>query len=219
MGLFEKKSKLEKARDRLDKVSRRHKQLQFNFVREQNSRGRFKTTVYVEWGEKTRHGKNKGLLHKAVNARFRIKGDRPSFTRAINGFEMQTKGGKFVQRSAKVTNFLVHDVAQTAVDVGLTSETVGLKTAKTVGREVFYHYKNKYMREAADDYHKGIFFMGEIAVDGFKGFHQHFKQKQQYGLEKAKFKLKKEELRDFKKNGFKPKSRKNKADFKKKGKL
>lgn len=216
MGLFEKKSKLEKARDRLDKVSRRHKQLQFNFVREQNSRGRFKTTVYVERGEKTYHGNNKGLLHKAVNARFRIKGDRPSFTRAINGFEMQTKGGKFVQRSAKVTNFLVHDVGQTAVDVGLASETVGLKTAKTAGREALYHYKNKYMREAADDYHKGAFFMAEIAVDGIKGTRSHFKQKQQSKLEKAKFILRKEELKDFKKNGFKPKSKKNKADFKKK---
>lgn len=216
MGLFEKKSKLEKARDRLEKVSKRHKQLQFNFVREQNSRGRFRTTVYVEHGEKTYHGNNKGLLHKAVNARFRIKGDRPSFTRAINGFEMQTKGGKFVQRSAKVTNFLVHDVGQTAVDVGLASETLGLKTAETAGREALYHYKNKYMREAADDYHKGIFFMGEIAVDSIKGTRSHFKQKRQSKLEKAKYKLRKEELKDFKKNGFKPKSKKNKADFKKK---
>ena len=210
-----KKNELQKARDRLERVSKRQKQLQLNFVRSKTRRGHFKTTIYVERGVKEQHS-GRGLLHRVYHTRFRIKGDRPSFTRAINSFEMQTAGGKFVQRSARLTNFIVHDVGQTALDVGLAGETVGIKTAETAGREIRYHYQNKYMREAVDDYHKGIFFVGKIAVDGIKGTRSHFRQKRQYKIERAKFKLRKAELKDFQKNTFKPKIKKNKADFKKK---
>mgnify|MGYP006873036300 CR=1 FL=1 len=209
-----KKSELQKARDRLERVSKRQKQFQLNFVRHKTKRGRFKTTVFMERGVREHHG-GRGLLHRVYNARFRVKGDRPSFTRAINSFEMQTKGGKFVQRSAKVTNFIIHDVGQTALDAGLVSETLGIKAAETAGREVRHHYQNKYVREAADDYHKGIFFVGRIAVDGIKGTRTHFKQKRQHKLETAKYKLRRAERKDFIKNGYKPKIEKNKADFKK----
>lgn len=209
-----KKSELQKARDKLERVSKRQKQFQLNFVREKTPRGRFHTAVYIERGIREQHS-GKGLLHKAVNLRFRIKGDRPSFTRAINDFEMQTKGGKFVQKSAQVTNFIVHDVGQTAIDVGLAGETIGIRAAETAGKELRYYYQNKYMREAADDYHKGIFFVGRITADGIKGTHSHFKQKRQYKIEKAKFKLKKAERKEYLTNGFKPKSKLTKADFKK----
>ena len=210
-----KKNELQKAHIRLEKVSRYRKQFQINFVRHKTKHGLFRTSVFVERGIREQHS-GKGILHKLNNLRFCIKGDRPSFTRTINSFEMQTTGGKFVKSSAKATNFIVHDVAQTALDAGLAGETLGIKTAETAGKEIRYYYQNKYMREAADDYHKGIFFAGRIAVDGIRGTRLHFKQKRQYKIENAKYKLRKAELKDFKKNRFKPQNKKNKAEFQKK---
>lgn len=215
MRFKERKSRLEKARSKFEKNSRHKKQLQFHFVREKNKHGNFKTKIYLKRGVREQYS-GKGILHKAVNSRFRIKGERPSFTRVINSAEMQTTGGKFVQTSAKVTNFIAHDVGQTAIDTGLAAETAAIKTTGTVSREVRYHYQNKYVREAADDYHKGLFFIGRTAVDGVKGLHTHFRSKRQHKFEKAKYRLYKAEYKDFIKTRFKPNKKKHKADFQKK---
>ena len=125
MALIFRTHNLNRARDRLERVSSRQKEFQINFVRSQQRNQRFRTTPHIVRGVKEHHG-GKGLLHRAYHLKFRVKGDKPSLTRAINNFEPQTKVGKFVQTSAKVTNFIVHDVAQTAVDVSLAGETVGI---------------------------------------------------------------------------------------------
>ena len=89
MRFKERKSRLEKARSKFEKNSRHKKQLQFHFVREKNKHGNFKTKIYLKRGVREQYS-GKGILHKAVNSRFRIKGERPSFTRAINSAEMQS---------------------------------------------------------------------------------------------------------------------------------
>ena len=159
MGLQRKQNNLRKAQARFDKVSRRSKQFQIEFVRGQNSRGKFKTKANIVRGEKQFHGNNRGLIHKVVNAKYRIKGDAPSVTRTINAWKPKSKKGKVFKGSAKVTNFAVHDVTQTAVDTALAAETVGLKGADVAQREVRNKLKQKYTREAVDDYHRGVFFV------------------------------------------------------------
>ena len=94
-----------------------------------------------------------------------LQGDKPSVTRFINGREPKTTAGKAVKKTAQAVNFTVHDVTQTAVDVGLASENTAIKVGDTAQREVRNKLKQKYTREAVDDYHKGVFLMGRTAVD------------------------------------------------------
>ena len=100
MSLYRKENNLRKAQARLDKVSKRSKQFQIDFRREQNSRGRFHTRAYIVRGEKEHHS-GRGILHKAVSLKYRVKGDKPSFTRTINSFQPKSKKGKFLKANAR----------------------------------------------------------------------------------------------------------------------
>ena len=214
MSLHRKENNLRRAQARFDKVSKRTKQFQIEYRREQNSRGRFHTHAHIVRGEKVHHG-GRGIIHKAVNLKYRIKGDKPSVTRTIKSWQPKTVKGKIFKANARIVNFAVHDVAQTAVDTALAAETVGIKTADIAQREVRQKLKQKYTREAVDDYHRGVFFMGRAAVDAVKGTHDHLKTKKQYKLEKAKFKLKDADNKLYKAKTHKPKMAATKADLKK----
>lgn len=213
MSLHRKENNLRRAQARFDRVSRRSKQFQIDFRREANSRGRFHTRAYIVRDEKTHHG-GRGIVHKFTNAKYRIQGDKPSVTRTIKSWQPKTFKGKLFKANARAVNFAVHDVAQTAVDTALAAETGGIKTADAAQREVRNKLKQKYTREAVDDYHRGVFFVGRTAVDAVKGTHSHLKQKKQYKLEKAKFKLQKADNKLFKAKSYKPKLKANKADLK-----
>ena len=214
MSLQRKENHLRKAQARFEKVSKRSKQFQIDFRREQNKHGKFKTKAYIVRGEKEHHGGH-GILHRAVDLKYRVKGDKPSVTRTINSFQPKSKKGKFFKANAQAVNFIVHDTVQTAIDTALAAETVGIKTADTAQREVRQKLKQKYTREAVDDYHRGVFFMGRTAVDAVKGTRQHLKTKKQYKIEKAKYKLKKADNKLFKPKTYKPKMAQTKADLKK----
>ena len=210
MSLQRKENNLRKAQARFDKVSRRSKQFQIDFRREGNSRGRFHTRAYIVRGEKTHHG-GRGIIHKVANAKYRITGDKPSVTRTIKSWQPKTVRGKLFKVNARAINLAVHDVGQTAVDTALATETVGLKVSDTAQREVRNKLKQKYTREAVDDYHRGVFLMGRTATDAVKGVHNHLKTKKQHKLEKAKFQLKKADNKLYKAKTGKPKLGANKA--------
>jgi len=213
MSLYRKENNLRKAQARLDKVSKRSKQFQIDFRREQNSRGRFHTRAYIVRGEKEHHS-GRGILHKAVWLKYRVKGDKPSVTRFINSQNPQTVKGKITKKIAQAVNFTVHDITQTAVDVGLAAETTAIKVGENAQREVRNKLKQKYTSEAVDDYHKGVFLMGRTAVDAVKGTRNHFKQKKQFQLEQAKYKLKKADNKLYKAKTYKPKMAKTRSDLK-----
>ncbi len=213
MSLIRKENNLRKAQARLDKVSKRSKQFQINFHREQNNRGRFDTRAYIVRGEKEHHS-GRGIFHKAVGLKYRVKGDKPSATRFINSQNPQTVKGHIAKKAAQTVNFAVHDVTQTAVDVGLAAETTAIKVGENAQREVRQKLKQKYTREAVDDYHKGVFLIGRTAVDAVKGTRNHFKQKKQFQLEQAKYKLKKADNKLYKAKTYKPKMAKTKAELK-----
>ena len=100
MSLQRKENNLRRAQARFDKVSRRSKQFQIDFRREQNSRGRFHTRAHILRGEKTHHG-GRGIIHKFANAKYRITGDAPSVTRTIKSWQPKTfKGKLFKLRTA-----------------------------------------------------------------------------------------------------------------------
>lgn len=211
---IQRQNNLRKAQARFDKVSKRSKQFRVKFERSPNRKGKFRTRALIVREEKTFHGNNRGIAHKFFNLKHRVTGDSPSITKTINSFQPKTVKGKTFKKSAQTVNFLVHDAERTAVDSVLASETIGLKSADVAGREIKNNLKQKYSREAIDDYHKGTFEALRIGADAVKGTHNHFKSKKQYKLEKAKFKLKKAEYAVFKEDTFKPKIQNSKADLK-----
>ena len=215
MSLQRKENNLRKAQKRLEKVSKRSKQFQIDFRRKENKKGRFRTRAYIVRGEKQFHGNNRGLLHKFAHVRYRITGDKPSVTKTIKSWQPKTVKGKLFRTNARAVNFAVHDAGQTAVNTALAAETVGLKASDITQREVRNKLKQKYTREAVDDYHRGVFLMGRSAVDAVKGTRNHLKAKKPYKLEKAKLKVKKAENKLYQAKTGKPKLHANKADLKK----
>lgn len=221
MSLQRKENNLRKAQARLDRIQNpprwkvvshlKAREFQIDYRREPNRHGRYRTRAYIVRGAKAYHGNNRGLIHKAVNLKYRVQGDKPSVTRTIKSWQPKTMKGKLFKANARAVNFAVHDVTQTAVDTALAAETVGLKTSDTAQREVRNKLKQKYTREAVDDYHRGVFLMGRTAVDAVKGTHHHLKTKKQHKLEKAKFQLKKADNKLYKSKIGKPKLRANKA--------
>ncbi len=215
MGLQRKENHLRKAQAKFEKASRRSKQFQIEFVRQQKTNGRFRTRANIVRREKNFHGNNCGLLHKAVNSKYRIYGDKPSFTRFVNSFQPKTAKGKLLKNSVRTANFIVHDVGQTAVDTALAGETIGLKSAEIAQREIKNKAVQKYTREAVDDYHRGMIFMGRTAVDAVRGTQNHLKSKKRHKLEKAKFRLKRAEYAVFRDKNFKPEIKKINSELKK----
>lgn len=224
MSLQRKENNLRRAQARLDRIQNpprwkvvshlKAREFQIDYRREPNRHGRYRTRAYIVRGAKAYHGNNHGLIHKAVNLKYRVQGDKPSVTRTIRSWQPKTMKGKLFKANARAVNFAVHDVTQTAVDTALAAETVGLKTSDIAQREVRQKLKQKYTREAVDDYHRGVFLMGRTATDAVKGVHNHLKTKKQYKLEKAKLQLKKADNRLYKAKTQKPKMAATKADMK-----
>lgn len=205
---------MQKAQARFEKVSNRSKAFQIRFERSQNEYGRFVTTAYLERGKKNNHKKNRGLLYKAYNLKHRVTGDKPSITKYIDSKEPETIGGKALKNTAKAVNSTVHQTAHTVSGSLLAAETVTVKSADTAKREVVNKARQKYSREAVDDYHKGTLNSLKVGTEAVKGVRQHFKQKKQYKLEKAKYKLKKADYKLFKVERFKPETETIKVNLK-----
>ena len=168
MSLQRKENNLRKAQERFDRVNKRTKEFQIDFRREQNSRGRFRTRPHIVRDYKQFHGNNRGLLHKAVNLKYRVHGDVPSVTKTLKSWQPESLKGKVLRANTRAVNFAVHDASRTAADTALAAETVGLKGADAGQRELRNTLKQKYTREAVDDYHRGVFLMGRTTADAVK---------------------------------------------------
>ena len=191
------------------------------FDRKPNQQGKFKTKAHLVRSEKMYHGNNRGVLHKIVNAKYRVTGDVPSITRTINSIQPTTFKGKALKKTAQTANRIAHDTVNTVVHTDLAAETAAILTTDNVSREIVDQARRKYTREAVDDYHRGTFAALRIGADAVKGTKRHFKLKKQYRLEKAKYRLKKADNQLFQVEKYQPEKRKavkrlrkNKADFK-----
>ena len=105
MSLKRKENNLRKAQARYDKVSKRTKQFQIEYRRERNSRGRFHTHAHIVRGEKVQHG-GRGIIHRAVSLKYRIKGDVPSVTRTINSWNPNLNPQSLIDKNAKIALIL-----------------------------------------------------------------------------------------------------------------
>ena len=213
MSLQRKENNLRRAKERFDRVNKRTKEFQIDFRREQNSRGRFRTRPHIVRDYKQFHGNNRGLLHKAVNLKYRVHGDVPSVTKTLKSWQPESLKGKVLRANTRAVNFAVHDAGRTAADTALAAETVGLKGADAGQRELRNTLKQKYTREAVDDYHRGVFLMGRTTADAVKGVRKHLKTKKQYKIEKAKLQLQKADNKLFKAKTYRPKLCANAADL------
>ena len=200
--LTQRQINLQKAEEKLNKVSKRSKQFHLRFDRVQK-RKRYKTTVRIERGDKNFFGNNRGLLHKAVNLKHRVTGDAPSVTKAIDSLHPETIKGKIDKKAAQAVNTAAHTAVNTAVNAGLGAETLAINTADAVKSDVTHKLRRKYTQEAVDDYHRGTFATVRIAADAVKGTHRHLKLKKQNRVEKAKYKLKRAENDLFKHEKYK----------------
>lgn len=126
MSLQRKENNLRRAQARLDRIQNpprwkvvshlKAREFQIDYRREPNRHGRYRTHAYIVRGAKAYHGNNRGLIHKAVNLKYRVQGDKPSVTRTIKSWQPKTVKGKLFKANARAVNFTVHDVGQTATD-------------------------------------------------------------------------------------------------------
>ena len=205
---------LAKAEKKLRKYSKNQKQFQIQFVRQQRKNGKFKTIAYVGRGEKSNRYTGHGLIHRAVNLKTRVFGDKPSITKCLDSLKPKELIGKGFKRSAQLVNATAHTALHTAEGTVLGAETVTLKTTQAVERNVWYKLKQKYRQEAIDDYHRGTIATLGITKDTVVGTRRHFKQKKQFKLEKARYKVKKAEYKLFKGEQYKPKLAKSRKELK-----
>ena len=126
--LTRKQHSLRKAQSRFEKVSKRRKQFQVQFDRKPNQQGKFKTKAHLVRSEKMYHGNNRGVLHKIVNAKYRVTGDVPSITRTINSIQPTTFKGKALKKTAQTANRIAHDTVNTVVHTDLAAETAAILT-------------------------------------------------------------------------------------------
>ena len=205
---------LAKAEKKLRKYSKNQKQFQIQFVRQQRKNGKFKTIAYVGRGEKSNRYTGHGLIHRAVNLKTRVVGDKPSITKCLDSLKPKALIGKGFKRSAQLVNATAHTALHTAEGTALGAETVTLKTTQAVERNVRYKLKQKYRQEAIDDYHRGTIATLGITKDAVVGTRRHFKQKKQFKLKKARYKVKKAEYKLFKGEQYKPKLAKSRKKLK-----
>ncbi|MGN0583580.1 MAG: hypothetical protein ACI4KB_12855 [Oscillospiraceae bacterium] len=198
--------KLQKAEEKLNKVSKRSKQFHLRFDRVQKGK-RYKTTVKIERGDRNYSGNNHGLLHRAVNLKNRVTGDAPSLTKTIDSIQPETVKGKIAKGAAKAVNTAGHAAVHTAVNTGLAAETLTLNTADAVQNEVTHKLRQKYTQEAVDDGHRGTIAAARIAFDAVNGTRRHLTLKRQNRVEKAKYKIKRAENKLFVHEKYKPESK------------
>ena len=205
---------LAKAEKKLRKYSKSQKQLQIQFVRKQCRNGKFKTNPYLRLGERSDRYAGHGLIHRAVNLKTRITGDKPSITKSLDSLKPKTFKGKALKKSAQLVNKTAHTMLHMAEGTALGAETAVIKTGQAVERNVRYKLKQKYRQEAVDDYHRGTIATLGIAKDVVSGTYSHFKQKKQFRLEKARYRVKKAEYKLFKGEQYKPKLAKSRKELK-----
>ena len=206
---------LAKAEKKLRKYRQKYKNsFRLQFVRQQRKNGKFKTIAYVGRGEKSNRYTGHGLIHRAVNLKTRVVGDKPSITKCLDSLKPKELIGKGFKRSAQLVNATAHTALHTAEGTVLGAETVTLKTTQAVERNVWYKLKQKYRQEAIDDYHRGTIATLGITKDTVVGTRRHFKQKKQFKLEKARYKVKKAEYKLFKGEQYKPKLAKSRKELK-----
>lgn len=180
------------------KLTGGNEQFQFRMTRQQGDDGKFHTKVNIVRGEKQYKLKNKGVLHRLVNQRYRFTGDVPSWNKKINTsldkWQPKTMKGITAKSLVKIGKVTVQKTGSAVVKTGLTAESGILALGDAVKNKALLAAKQnayKYRNEAQDDVHRGAFAASKIAIDAGLGLRNHFKEKKQHKLHKARYRLQK----------------------------
>lgn len=204
---------LKKAKSPLKQHGWRGTEFQVKLVRQRTGNGKYHIKAQIKRERKEYHGNNRGLLHKAVNLKYRIKGDKPSVTKYLDSIQTQTFKGEVLRLSAKSTYKITKQSSKTALSAALAAETAAYKTGGAVYKHSKDYLVNKYRSEATDDCNKGTIAAITLVYDAGKGTYSHFKQKKRNRLEKERYRLQKQTARNFKKNTYQPKLIKNRQEL------
>lgn len=191
-------TRLKEAASLLHKYGISGTQFQVKLERQQLSGGSYRTKANIVLGKNQYHGRNKGLLHKAVNMKYRFVGDTPSITKKIDSMQPQTFKGKAAKYAVKAAYTGTKKAAKIGISTALATETVTVKLTDKGVKAATNTVKQKLTPEEYDDIGKAITQAGRIGNDALKGTKSHFKQKKQNKLEKEKYKLQKQTLHNFK---------------------
>lgn len=162
-----------------------------------NSRGKYKTKISLERGEKNYHS-NGGLVHRFMNLKYRVVGDIPSVSKKIKYFRPHTIKGHIIKLTLLTANFIIRDTLKTEADILKASETGLILSGKEAVRTASYKIRDKYRENAIDDYNKGSLFIAKSSFDAIKGTRYHIKMKKRYKSEKQKYQNVKLELKELK---------------------
>ena len=209
---------LKKAQSPLRQYGWRGTQFQVKLVRQRLSNGKFRTKPHIVRGKKEYHSSNRGLLHKTVNLRYRIKGDIPSISKNIRSIQPRTWKGKAAKFALQTSYTAMEGTAKTAANVvigtGLAAETAAIKLGEAGLRAGHNYIKQKleqyYRDEKTGTYYKGTYAGAKLTIHATKETIAHFKQKKQNRLEKERYRLQKQTLHNFKHKTYKVKLAENK---------
>lgn len=178
------RNSLQKAESPLRQYGWRGTQFQVKLVRQKLENGKYRTKSQIIRGKREYHGNNRGLLHKAVNLKYRIKGDAPSVTKQIKSIKPYTVKGQIAKGTAFGAYKVTKAGSKAAISTALAAETAAVKLGDEGVRTAKNYLQQKYNSEAVDDFNRGTLASSRVAVEAAKGVHNHFKQKKQHKTEK-----------------------------------
>lgn len=197
-----------------------HEQFQLKFTRQQDNNGKFKTKIRVIRSERAYKLKNKGILHRFVNQKYRLVGDVPSLSKtvdtALSKWKPSTMRGMTAKSLIRVGTYTVKGTAKAALKTALALDTGAAAVTDMTKKKAVYEMKQglyKYKQEATDDMHKAVLEDAKLVKDAAFGVRSHFQKKKQHKLHKARYRLQKYSLQDTKPQS-KKKLKQNKREIK-----
>lgn len=202
------KTSLDKAQIKFDKANRQgvfSKELELHFERSQNSSGRYITKPKVMLRTAEYHYKPAGILHTLDHkAKHNITGDIPSISKVIDSYQPRSLKGHAAKLTLKTANYVVKNSSRAAWSVGLGAETAAILAYKNAGNAIKSGVSTYYQKNAADDLSKAALKSGRLLLNARSGYKNHLRKKQKFSLQRARYKLQKEQYRNHLTVHYKP---------------
>lgn len=170
------------------------KQIQFEFRREQDKNGRFKTKKRFILTNDYSRERHRGVIHKAYHLKDRVKGDVPSIERKLNAVNPTTVKGVVGISAAKGAYKFVKTSAKITVKTALIAEDLTL-AAKDLGTDKLKQKTKGELEGNNIDTAKGAIKIGNF----LRAAQRHFRERRIYKGEKKRFKARTEDFKFIRK--------------------
>ncbi|MGN0592671.1 MAG: M23 family metallopeptidase [Ruminococcus sp.] len=157
-------------------------EIQLHFERYQTEEGKFKTHARFVRSTDISPDSGRGILHKAVGLKNRIRGDLPAspLQQWLSRQQPETKKGKLALYTAKSTVYLTKGTVHVTVRAGLAAESMALVARDEVMRIAWQKFSSKYQQYGTDDANRALIFTGGLMMDAVKGTWHHIRGKCPY---------------------------------------